>query len=33
MQSHLELTQARIGIVVNFGKDRFEIRGVAPLKK
>jgi GxxExxY protein len=32
MQSHLELTQARIGIVVNFGKDRFEIRGVAPLK-
>jgi hypothetical protein len=33
MQSHLKLTQARIGIVVNFGKDRFEIRGVAPLKK
>ncbi len=33
MQSHLKLTGARIGIVVNFGKDRFEIRGVRPLKK
>jgi len=33
MQSHLELTRAQIGIVVNFGRDRFEIRGVAPLKR
>lgn len=33
MQSHLKLTGARIGIVVNFGKDHFEIRGVRPLKK
>jgi GxxExxY protein len=33
MQSHLKFTGARIGIVVNFGKDRFQIRGVRPLKK
>ena len=33
MQSHLKLTGARLGLVVHFGKDRFEIRGVRPLKK
>lgn len=33
MQTHLKLTGARIGIIVNFGKDRFEIRGVRPLRK
>lgn len=33
MQSHLKLTGARLGLVANFGKDRFEIRGVRPLKK
>ena len=33
MQTHLKLTGARIGIIVNFGKDRFEIRGVRPMKR
>ena len=33
MQSHLKLTGARIGIIANFAKDRFEIRGVRPFKK
>jgi GxxExxY protein len=33
MQSHLKLTGARLGLVVHFGKDRFEIRGFQPLKK
>jgi GxxExxY protein len=33
MQTHLKLTGARIGMVVNFGKDRFEIRGVRPPKQ
>ena len=33
MQGHLKLTGARIGVVVNFGKRSFEIRGVRPKKK
>jgi hypothetical protein len=33
MQTHLKLTGARIGIIANFGKDRFEIRGVRPMKR
>ena len=33
MQTHLKLTGARIGVIVNFGKDRFEIRGVRPLRR
>ena len=32
MQTHLKLTGTRLGIIVNFGKDRFEIRGVRPWK-
>ncbi|MEX0818477.1 MAG: GxxExxY protein [Pirellulaceae bacterium] len=33
MQTHLEMTKAALGLVVNFGKDRFQIRGVRPLKR
>lgn len=30
MQTHLGVTGAEFGLVVNFGKSRFEIRGVRP---
>jgi GxxExxY protein len=32
MQSHLKFTGAKIGVIVNFGKNSFDIRGVRPLK-
>ena len=32
MQCHLKFTGARIGIVVNFGKTEFAVRGVRPAK-
>lgn len=33
MQTHLQMTAAVIGIVVNFGTHGFQIRGVRPLKE
>lgn len=33
MQTHLELTNAELGLIVNFGKNRFQLRGVCPLKR
>ncbi|MBP90150.1 MAG: hypothetical protein CMJ64_26155 [Planctomycetaceae bacterium] len=33
MQTHLRMTSATLGLVVNFGKDRFQICGVCPLKR
>ena len=33
MQTHLKITGAAVGLVVNFGKNAFQIRGVRPLSR
>ncbi len=33
MQTHLKITAANVGLVVNFGKNAFQIRGVRPLSR